>query len=143
MKTNSFSLARATSLGQVPRQLHLIQRRLRWPISRSWFLRVLLLLALPVAVQAQFTFTTNSGTITITKYTGSGGDVTIPSMQTNQFGFNMTWASGMTVVVEAAANFANPAWLPVGTNTLTDGSSYFSDPQWTNYPALFYRLRAL
>ena len=82
MKTNSFSLARATSLGQVPRQLHLIQRRLRWPISRSWFLRVLLLLALPVAVQAQFTFTTNSGTITITSYTGSGGAVTIPETVT-------------------------------------------------------------
>ncbi|MGA2248088.1 MAG: leucine-rich repeat protein [Verrucomicrobiota bacterium] len=36
------------------------------------------LLALPAAVQAQFIFTTNNGTITITQYTGSGGDVTIP-----------------------------------------------------------------
>jgi hypothetical protein len=38
-----------------------------------------LLLLLPVAVQAQFNFTTNNGTITITKYTGSGGAVVIPS----------------------------------------------------------------
>jgi BspA type Leucine rich repeat region (6 copies) len=38
----------------------------------------LMLLALPAAVQAQFNFTTNNGTITITQYTGSGGDVTIP-----------------------------------------------------------------
>jgi hypothetical protein len=39
---------------------------------------LLLPLALPAVVQAQFTFTTNSGTITITGYTGPGGDVTIP-----------------------------------------------------------------
>ena len=40
---------------------------------------MLSLLALPVVVQAQFTFTTNNGAITITGYTGTGGDVTIPS----------------------------------------------------------------
>jgi hypothetical protein len=34
---------------------------------------------LPAMAQAQFRYTTNSGTITITKYTGSGGDVTIPN----------------------------------------------------------------
>jgi hypothetical protein len=39
----------------------------------------LLLLALPAVVQAQFNFVTNNGTITIIKYTGSGGVVTIPS----------------------------------------------------------------
>ena len=42
-------------------------------------LATILLLALPVALQAQFNFTTNNGTIAITKYTGPGGDVTIPS----------------------------------------------------------------
>jgi hypothetical protein len=36
------------------------------------------LLALPVVVPAQFIFTTNNGAITITQYTGPGGDVTIP-----------------------------------------------------------------
>jgi hypothetical protein len=64
-------------------------------------------------------------------------------VRTNQFGFNINWASGMTVVVEASTNLANPSWFPVGTNTLTDGTSYFSDPSWTNYPARFYRLRGL
>jgi PKD repeat protein len=39
----------------------------------------LLLLVLPAAVQAQFNYTTNNGAITITGYTGPGGDVTIPS----------------------------------------------------------------
>jgi hypothetical protein len=45
-------------------------------------------------------------------------------------------------MVEACTNFTNPVWQPVQTNTLTGGSSYFSDPQWTNYPARFYRFRS-
>jgi hypothetical protein len=63
-------------------------------------------------------------------------------VQTNAFGFIISWATNVPVVVEAATNLANPAWIPVGTNTLIDGSSYFSDPQWTNYPSRFYRLRS-
>ena len=42
-------------------------------------LLLLLLLTLPIVVQAEFTFTTNNGAITITKYTGPGGAVVIPS----------------------------------------------------------------
>ena len=42
-------------------------------------LPLLLLLSLPALVQAQFTFTTNNGAITITRYTGLGGNVIIPS----------------------------------------------------------------
>jgi hypothetical protein len=61
-------------------------------------------------------------------------------VQTNGFGFNINWASGQTVVVEACTNLTNPVWTPVATNTLTGGTSYFSDPQWTNYPSRFYRL---
>jgi len=61
-------------------------------------------------------------------------------VQSNQFGFNINWASGQTVVVEACTNLANPVWQPVQTNTLTSGSFYFSDPAWTNYPSRFYRL---
>jgi hypothetical protein len=38
-----------------------------------------MVLSLPAAVQAQFAYTTNNGAITITKYTGSGGAVTIPA----------------------------------------------------------------
>jgi hypothetical protein len=63
-------------------------------------------------------------------------------VRTNQFGFNINWANGMTVVVEASTNLANPAWSPLATNTLTSGSAHFSDPKWTNYPARFYRLRS-
>jgi hypothetical protein len=229
-------------------------------------LPLLLLLALPAAVQAQFNYTTNNGSITITRYTGPGGDVTIPDtindlpvtsiggaafedcygltsitipdsvtsigdsafsgcndltsitipdsvtsigdsaftdcsqltgfyfqgnapsdaggfdqangtvyylpgtagwgptfgglptvlwnplvptsaasfgVRTNQFGFTITGATNLAVVVEGCTNLVNPIWSPVATNTLAGGSAYFSDPQWTNYPARFYRLRSL
>jgi hypothetical protein len=62
--------------------------------------------------------------------------------QSNQFGFNIKWTSDTIVVVEACTNLANPVWNPVATNTLTGGSSFFCDPQWTNYPGRFYRLRS-
>ena len=58
-------------------------------------------------------------------------------VRAGQFGFTITGTSGLVIVVEASADLANPVWTPVGTNTLTGGSSYFSDPQWTNYPSPF------
>lgn len=61
-------------------------------------------------------------------------------VQTNQFGFVISWATNTSVEVEACTNLANPIWSPVATNTLTGGTSYFSDPQWTNYPIRFYRI---
>jgi hypothetical protein len=60
----------------------------------------------------------------------------------NQFGFNITGTSDLVVVVEASPSLTNPIWTPVSTNTLTDGSSLFSDPQWMNHPGRFYRLRS-
>ncbi len=61
-------------------------------------------------------------------------------MQTNQFGFNINWASGQTVVVETCTNLSNPVWIPVATNTLTGNSSSFSDSQTTNFPNRYYQL---
>ena len=55
-----------------------IPQSARHHICRWCLLPLLLLLALPAAVQAQFTYTNNNGAITITGYTGPGGDVTIP-----------------------------------------------------------------
>jgi PKD repeat protein len=63
-------------------------------------------------------------------------------VKSNRFGFTISWATNITVVVEACTNLANPTWQPVSTNTLGGGSSYFQDPQWTNYPRRFYRLSA-
>jgi hypothetical protein len=63
-------------------------------------------------------------------------------VQNNQFGFNIVGGTNLVIVVEASTNLANPVWTPLGTCTLTNGSSYFSDPQWTNYPSRFYRFSA-
>jgi hypothetical protein len=63
-------------------------------------------------------------------------------VQTNGFGFTISWATNSSVVVEAATNPAKALWLSVSTNPLVGGSSYFSDPDWTKYPARFYRIRS-
>jgi hypothetical protein len=63
-------------------------------------------------------------------------------VRTNRFGFDIAGSSNLVLVVEACTNLANPLWSPVGTNTLTSGSSYFSDPRWTNLTRRFYRLRS-
>jgi Fe-S cluster assembly iron-binding protein IscA len=61
---------------------------------------------------------------------------------TNRFGFIISWATNTSVVVEGCTNLAKPVWSPLQANTLSGGSSYFSDPQWTNYRSRFYRLRS-
>jgi hypothetical protein len=48
-------------------------------------------------------------------------------VQTNKFGLTISWATNISVVVEACTNLAHPIWSPVQTNALTGGSSYFSD----------------
>jgi len=60
-------------------------------------------------------------------------------VRSNQFGFTITGSSNLVIVVEATTNLVNPVWVPVATNTLTGGSSSFSDPQSTNYLRRFYR----
>ena len=66
----------------------------------------------------------------------------LSNMPTNQFRSDITWASGQVIAVEACTDSANPTWLSLQTDTLANSSCYFSDPQWTNYPARFYRLRS-
>ena len=58
------------------------------------------------------------------------------------FGFTISWATNLSVVVEACTNLANSNWYPVATNTLNSGTNYFSDPDWTNYLGRFYRIRS-
>jgi hypothetical protein len=63
-------------------------------------------------------------------------------VQTNSFGFTVSWATNVPVVVEASTSLNNPAWIPVATNTLINGTSYFSDHDQVNHPSRFYRVRA-
>ncbi len=63
-------------------------------------------------------------------------------VQTNGFGFIVSWATNLSLVVEGCTELANSAWSPIGTNALTDGWFYFGDPNWTNNPACLYRIRS-
>jgi hypothetical protein len=67
----------------------------------------------------------------------SGGNF---GLSNNQFGFNVTGTANIPIVVEASINLAGPVWTPLLSLTLTNGSFYFSDAQWTNFPARFYRI---
>ena len=60
----------------------------------------------------------------------------------NGFGFNFLAGTNAVIVTESCTNLAQPVWVPLGTNTLTNGSAYFSDSGWSNQPARFYRLRS-
>ena len=62
-------------------------------------------------------------------------------VRTNQFSFNIDWASGMNIAVDACTSLTNPTWLPLQTNTMSADTFYFSDPDWTNSPRRFYRVR--
>jgi hypothetical protein len=67
-------------------------------------------------------------------------------VKNHQFGFDITGTSNLEVIVEACTNLANSKWSPLSTNTLstfigTNGVSYFSDPEWTNYTCRFYEFR--
>jgi hypothetical protein len=59
-----------------------------------------------------------------------------------QFGFNITGTANIPILVEACTNLTNPTWQSLQTFTVTNGSIYFSDSQWTNYPGRFYRIRS-
>jgi hypothetical protein len=63
-------------------------------------------------------------------------------VRTNVFGFNISWANNLSVVVEACTNLTEPVWQPLQTNVLAGGSFYFVDAQWTNYPCRYYRISA-
>jgi hypothetical protein len=58
----------------------------------------------------------------------------------NSFVFVVSWVTNHTVFVEATTNLGNPVWLRLATNSLTNTSFYFSDPQWKNFPSRYYRV---
>jgi hypothetical protein len=55
------------------------------------------------------------------------------------FGFNVNWATGQSVVVEACTDMNAPLWIPLETNLLTNGTSYFVDAAWSNHFSRYYR----
>jgi hypothetical protein len=63
-------------------------------------------------------------------------------VKSNQFGFTITGTTNIPMVLEASTNLSTAGWSPLQTCTLTNGSIYFSDPDWTNYPARIYCIRS-
>ena len=63
-------------------------------------------------------------------------------IKTNRFGFTLTGTADIPIVVEATTNVAGGPWTSLLNGTLTNGSIYFSDSQWTNYPRRSYRIRS-
>lgn len=63
-----------------------------------------------------------------------------PGIQSNGFGFTISWATNASVVVEACSDLGNPDWEPVQTNILNNGTFQFCDPDWTNYSSRYYRV---
>jgi hypothetical protein len=62
-------------------------------------------------------------------------------VESNAVGFTVRWSSGQIVVIEAFTNLIRPVWSRVHTSALGNDSLYFADPDWTNHPARFYRVR--
>jgi len=58
----------------------------------------------------------------------------------HQFGFNITGTTNIPIVVEACTNLNSGPWVQLQSVVLTNSAFYFTDPQWTNYPARFYRI---
>ena len=63
-------------------------------------------------------------------------------VQNNQFGFNIKGTPNIPIVVEGNADLISGVWFPLQSASLTNGSIYFSDPQWSNNPVRFYRIRS-
>ncbi len=81
-------------------------------------LLLLLLMTLPTAVQAQFNYITNNGNITITGYTGPGGDVIIPDI-----------IAGLSVTAIADNAFSNSSLssitIPSTVTSIGSNACYF------------------
>ena len=58
------------------------------------------------------------------------------------FGFNITGTTNIPIVVEACTNLANATWVALQSLDLTNGTFYFSDPNWLNFRARHYRIRS-
>ena len=63
-------------------------------------------------------------------------------VQPTGFGLPIIGTPDIPIVLEASPAPAGANWLPVQSRTLNNGSLYLTDPDWTNYPARFYRLRS-
>ncbi len=74
----------------------------------------------------------------------SGGEsvrATNISVKDGRFGFEVSGSTGLSFVVEAAADPSRPVWRPLHTNSVVGGTASFSDAQWFEFPSRIYRIR--
>ena len=93
--------------------------------------------------EGDFEYSTGGTQAVITGYLGPGGDVVIPDdlpgdpfdvlIRVPVTGIGRTFL-GVTSLTSVT--------IPNSVTSIGGGSSYFSDPQWTNHPNRFYRLRS-
>lgn len=57
------------------------------------------------------------------------------------FGFLISWATNQAVIVESRTDLTEANWTAIATNALVNGSWRFIDPEWTQHPTRFYRVR--
>jgi hypothetical protein len=56
----------------------------------------------------------------------------------NKFGFTLTGTNGQTSIIEVSTDLLN--WQVAQAIRFSSTSTNFTDPQWTNFPARFYRV---
>jgi hypothetical protein len=61
--------------------------------------------------------------------------------QTSPLRLTILGTPGIPFVLEAAPDLAAGPWWPLQLRLLKNGQVSFSDAEWTNYPARFYRIR--
>ena len=65
-------------------------------------------------------------------------------VKNNVFGFNVVSTNSipMPIVIQGCTNLNSSVWTSLQSVTLTNGSFFFTDIEWTNYPERFYRISA-
>jgi hypothetical protein len=63
-------------------------------------------------------------------------------VQSNQLSFTISWATNLSVLVEASTDLKSKNWTAILTNALNSGVVKFIDPNWAKYPSRFYRVRS-
>jgi hypothetical protein len=128
------------SQGPIARQSRFVQQAIGKRVYLLWVL-LLAIWAHTALVQAQFSYATNNGTITITKYTGSGGVVTIPDsfdglpvVNIGDLAFqgssvtNLTIPSGITNLGNSTFSYCSGLTdirIPDTVTSIPDSSFYF------------------
>ena len=62
--------------------------------------------------------------------------------QSNGFGLRIFWAVDGWITLEVSANPGGAYWQPLTTKGVAGGWTDVADPDWTSYPARFYRVHS-